>query len=203
MPILLSISGGLFMRCIITIAIVFFFLIVLIAQETEKADPLLVRVKKLEQEIAALKQEIANLKKYEGFSYFTTEYLKQEEWQYVIVSQSQFNTFGPKTYDPFTSEFTAPKDGFYKFSAHGFIRSSTTAVDQRIGIGFCRNEKLEGFSGGQLSKEDSPAPYVEHTMYLQCGDKVRIKSYTVIPVVFGAPGPGHYFFFQGEYLGNR
>lgn len=163
---------------------------------------ILERLARLEMENYRLRQQVSILEKFEGFSYWTVGYKKPAGWQNVVCQNLDFNTFSDNFYDVALGQFTAPKNGYYEFSSHGW-GTATNETDQRLAIGFQRNGSLVAFSGGQLSQVDSPMPHSAHIMYLKQGDKVRITMYTTIDITLGAhPGGGHEFWFQGRYLGK-
>ena len=149
---------------------------------------------------AKLSPDIASIAKYEGFSYYTTGYTKPAHWNPLVMGILDFNTFGNATYNNSTGTFTAPKAGYYQFRSHGYI-ATANANGERIAVGIYINGGLRAFSGGQFSIGDTPGPQFAHVVHLEVGDTVTVYSYTPIEARYGGGG-GHFWWFQGDYLGN-
>jgi len=138
-----------------------------------------------------------------GFSYHTNGFAKAGDWGGLIVDVADYNTFTPTGYDVTSGAFTAPLQGYYRFSAHGYSPTPTAASDTRVAVALVVNGHRVAMSGGQLSQFDTPLPSLVHTVSLVAGDVVTVESYTTTPVQFGGlPGnPVYAYYFQGEYVG--
>jgi hypothetical protein len=145
------------------------------------------------------------LSNFEGFSYYTSgTTLTAGTWSELVISTLDYNTFTGTPYNTSTSEFTAPRAGFYRFSLFGYApTANTTALGDRYEYGVRINGTLKGFAGGNYSNTDSPLTTYSQVVRLAAGDVIRPAMFTAIAVTLGiGSGAGHYFYFQGEFVGK-
>ena len=150
----------------------------------------------------AKESRVTALEKFEGFSYYGTGSSHAAGWNPITnISTLDYNTFGTSTYNGSTSTFTAPKAGYYRFISHGYIATQGLS-DERIAIGIYRNGGLRAFAGGAFSAADTPGPQFAHVVYLNTNDSIALYAFTAIACTMGSTSVGHYWWFQGEYLGK-
>lgn len=150
----------------------------------------------------AKESRVAALEKFEGFSYYGTGSSHAAGWYPITgIATLDYNTFGTTTYNGSTSTFTAPKAGYYRFVSHGYIATQGVS-NERIAIGIYRNGGLRAFSGGSFAAADTPGPQFDHVVYLNANDSIALYAFTAIACTIGSTSVGHYWWFQGEYLGK-
>lgn len=144
------------------------------------------------------------LSNFEGFSYYTTgTSITGGAWNSLTISTLDYNTFAGTPYNTTTGQFTAPRAGYYRFSIFGYSpTANTAALGDRYAMGVAINGTLKGFAGGNYSASDSPLNAYSQVVRLNAGDVVRPSMFTAIAATIGAAGAGHYFYFQGEFVGK-
>jgi hypothetical protein len=139
----------------------------------------------------------------EAFSYYTTGLaVNGEAWNNLVIPTLDFNTFAGTPYNATTGAFTAPRAGLYRFTLNGYAQLPCTAAGNRYALGIRINEEINGFSGGSYSWADSPIVAYTQIVHLNAGDVVKATSFSSIPNTFGTTSAGHYFYFQGEFVGK-
>jgi hypothetical protein len=172
------------------------------------ADGETLSAQKLNDNFAALDARIATLEGapapqgpvFEGFSATAVNFGKPAGWEPIIASEVAFDTFGA-SYNVAAGTFSAPKDGYYRFSVGGHSPTSSSIPDSRIYFALTLNGTPQAVSGGQLSTTDTPLPSFSYIMKLAKGDQVGVRSFSDAAMTFGATKE-YGFWFQGQFLGN-
>jgi hypothetical protein len=151
----------------------------------------------LDQRIKVLEDRVEHLETLRAFSYRSKNQTMPAGWNPAPATERDFNTFGD-AYDPTTATFTAPADGYYRFTMGGFADTPTPGGDTRVDMGLYVNGSLQSVSGGQLSAVHSPLPMHQQIIFLDAGDKVRPHIYSPVALQFLSKEYG--FWFQGEAL---
>lgn len=141
--------------------------------------------------------------KFRGFSLRAAPQTKVADWVRVNMNpQAVYNTFPAGSIDTTNSKFVAPEAGFYRFTVGGYTTTPGTDLGQRVALGFRKNGVLVGFSGGNLSKTDTPLPSHTQVLQLAAGDAIDVAVFSVIDLSLGNFGAGHDFRFEGEFVGK-
>jgi hypothetical protein len=172
------------------------------------ADGETLSAQKLNDNFAALDARIATLEGapgpqgpvFEGFSAKAINYGKPAGWAPIVISELSFDTFGA-SFNTVTGTFSAPKDGYYRFSIGGHSPTNSSIPDSRISFSLTLNGVPQAVSGGQLSTVDTPLPSFSYIMKLAKGDQIGVKGFSDVAMTFGSTKE-YGFWFQGQFLGN-
>jgi len=144
------------------------------------------------------------LSKFEGFSYKVTELVvASSSWTDLVIPTLDYNTFSGTPYNTTTGAFTAPRNGYYRFSIFGYTTTPMTDAGDRYAFGIEINGTLKSFAGGNYSTPDTPLTTYSAVVHLNQNDVVNPAMFTGIVVTLGGvASPGHEFWFQGEFVGK-